>query len=206
MEKNKFKLKPLRTNSALENIQGIRFSLLPMSDDYIDIILGAIKKVNTDNIYSQTDHTSTVYRGIDIHVIDALKAAFIHSYREKTHLVMQATFSKGCPGDKEVDFKLCDQRDKANEALISDSHFNVLVKFSLYPLGKADYMKDIYEIVEHSKEMNVYDGSGHYVTFLRGDVQDIFHYFEDTILYCSNKMKHYVIEASFIVNLPEEEM
>lgn len=176
-----------------------------MSDDYIDIILGAIKKVKTDNIHSQTDHTSTVYRGTDIHVIDALKAAFIHSYREKTHMSMQATFSRGCPGDKELDFKFCDDKTKINEAEICDVHFPVLVKFSLYPLGKDDYMQDIKTIVNDSIDMNIYNGSGHYVTFLRGDVQDIFNYFEKTIIYCADKIKHFVIESTFLVNLPEEE-
>ncbi len=204
MEKNNAIFSCCSSNSITKDIQGARFSLFPMSDNYIDIILSSIKKVNTCNIHSQTDYTSTVYRGTDIHVIDALKAAFIYSYRDKIHMSMQVTFSRGCPGDKAVDYKLCHEPLKVNESDICDIHFPVLVKFSLYPLGKEDYMEDIKSVINDGIEMNVYHGSGHYVSFLKGDVQDIFKYFEKIVLDCSNTIKHYVIEATFLVNLPEE--
>ena len=43
-------------------ISGARFSLSPMSDDFIEIILGALDKTDTSNLWTQTDNTSTVYR------------------------------------------------------------------------------------------------------------------------------------------------
>ena len=44
-------------------ITGTRFNLAPMSDNFIDIILGAIRKVDLSNVWAKTDHTSTIYRG-----------------------------------------------------------------------------------------------------------------------------------------------
>lgn len=44
-------------------ITGARFNLSPMSDDFVSIILGAIKQVDLSKVWAETDHISTVYRG-----------------------------------------------------------------------------------------------------------------------------------------------
>ena len=44
-------------------IAGCRFTLYPMSDKYIEIILGSLEKTNTSAVWSETDALSTVYRG-----------------------------------------------------------------------------------------------------------------------------------------------
>ena len=84
---------------ASKEITGCRFSLSPMSDKYIDIILGALGKVDTSKVWKETDKLSTIYRGKRIHVLDAVKGLFIHSYDENVHMTLEATLSKGCPGD-----------------------------------------------------------------------------------------------------------
>ena len=40
-----------------------RFTLSPMSDNFVDIILGAIGKVDGSAVSQRTDKLSTVYRG-----------------------------------------------------------------------------------------------------------------------------------------------
>ena len=44
-------------------IAGCRFTLYPMTDRFIDIILGALEKTDTSAVWSETDALSTVYRG-----------------------------------------------------------------------------------------------------------------------------------------------
>ena len=49
-------------------ITGCRFSLSPMTDDFVDIILGAVGKTRTDKVWQETGKLSTIYRGKQIHV------------------------------------------------------------------------------------------------------------------------------------------
>ena len=57
-------------------IAGCRFTLYPMTDRFIDIILGALEKTDTSAVWSETDALSTVYRGKLPYVADAVQARF----------------------------------------------------------------------------------------------------------------------------------
>ena len=106
-----------------------------MSDRYIDIILDAVKKVDTRKVWNTTDKLSTIYRGKRVHVTDAAKACFVNAYQENVHMVMEATFSKGCPGDTDADSFLSEDDELLNQKNIADKHFTVLCKFAFYPMG-----------------------------------------------------------------------
>ena len=82
-------------------ISGCRFSLYPMSDQFIDLILGSLEKTDTSAVWSESDALSTVYRGKIEYVADAVKALFINAYRDGIHMAIEGQFSKGCPGDSE---------------------------------------------------------------------------------------------------------
>lgn len=185
-----------------KEITGCRFSLYPMSDHFVDIILEAIGNVDTTKVWKMTDKLSTVYRGKRAHVLDAVKACLIQSYRKGVHMTMEATISKGCPGDVEADAFLTEDEALMNEPIICDVHFPVACKISLYPMGVSDYMKYIANVVNRAVDMGVYAGSSHYVTILNGDVQDIFRYFNEAAEYCSKELSHYILEATLSVNSP----
>lgn len=38
-----------------------------------------------------------------MHVFDVVKGLFVNAYREDVHMALEATFSKGCPGDTDAD-------------------------------------------------------------------------------------------------------
>lgn len=185
-----------------DGITGCRFSLAPMSDDYINIILDAVKQVDTSKVYAVTDKLSTVYRGKRGHVLDALKACFIEAYRPDVHMVMEATVSKGCPGDTEGESFLDADEILMNQPRIQDRHFKVISKIALYPMGIEDYMPHIAAVVNHAVDMGIYDHSGHYVTVLEGDVQELFDYFAYVVEYCTKNLGHYVFEITLSVNSP----
>ena len=111
---------PWSTTGASLPITGCRFSLAPMSDNYIEIILDSIKRTNTSKVWSATDKTSTVYRGKRIHVIDAVKATFMNAYKENIHMTSELTFSKGCPGDSDADSFLSEDDILLNEQNLSE--------------------------------------------------------------------------------------
>jgi uncharacterized protein YqgV (UPF0045/DUF77 family) len=188
-----------------QNFAGIRFSLDPQTDDFADIILSALDEIDTSNVWSKTDATSTVYRGEKAAVFDTVKAAFVHTYRKDVHGKTTLTISQGCGSDEDAaEYKhLSDER--INDAKSSDRDFDIIGKFQLYPMGVTDYNDTIYEIVEEAKKRDIYEGTQYYTTFLMGSVHDIFDYLE----YVSNETKkitgHHVIEAQLSFNIPEEE-
>ena len=191
---------------ASKEITGCRFSLGVMSDAYIDIILGAIAKVETSNVWKMTDALSTVYRGKRAHVLDAVKACFVHAYKEDIHMTMEATISKGCPGDTDADAFLAMDDALVNEGNLRGIHCPVKCKISLYPLGVENYMKYIATVVNRAIDMGIYKESSHYATILEGDVQDIFDFFDQATAYCNKEISHYVLQATLNVNSPTEEL
>ena len=187
-----------------EGITGCRFSLSPMSDAYVDIILEAVRQADVSKVYSLTDELSTMYRGRRQHVLDALKACFTGAYREGVHMVLEATLSKGCPGDTEGESYLAADDVLQNEPRIRDVHFPVTSKISLYPMGMEDYMPHIAAVVNRAVDLGIYDRSAHYVTVLKGDVQDLFSYFDWVLCYCAEHLGHAVFQVTLSVNSPSE--
>ncbi|MDD3361381.1 MAG: YkoF family thiamine/hydroxymethylpyrimidine-binding protein [Hespellia sp.] len=190
---------------ASQEITGCRFSLAPMTDRFVEVILGAIEKVDTSKVWKATDKLSTVYRGKQIHVEDALKATFVQAYQDGVHMTMEATFSKGCPGDTDADFILKEDDIPVNEAAIKDIHFPVACKIALYPMGIENYMEHIATVVNHAIDMGIYEGSSHYCTILNCDVQKLFEYFHDVNTYCGKELSHYIFEITCSVNSPTAE-
>ena len=127
------------------DITGCRFMVSVMSDNFVPLILGAIKKVDTRYIWSKTDTLSTVYRGKRIHVMDCLKACFSNLNDGVTHIGMEATVSKGAPDDTDKDCILAESDILLNN---NSDKFDVTGKISFYPLGIANYTEHIAHILK----------------------------------------------------------
>lgn len=188
--------------AASRAITGCRFSLSAMTDRFIDVILGAVGKVDTGKVWQMTDKLSTVYRGRQIHVEDAVKACFIYAYDENVHMTMEATYSKGCPGDTDADSFMAQDDVPLNEDKICDVHFPVVCKISLYPMGVPNYMEHIAKIVNHAIDLGIYDHSTHYCTVLSCDVQELFDYIHYVNETCGAALSHYIFEVTISVNSP----
>ncbi len=193
---------PWSTTGATLDISGCRFTLSIMSDDYIDIILGALKKVDTSKVWSETDALSSIYRGKREHIFDALSACFIHSYKENIHAVCDMTFSKGCPGDSDGDSIMNVDDTLMNYESYKDIHFEAMSKISLYPLGKSEYMQEIIDVVNMAKDYGIYVKSAHYVTILKGDIQTILKFYQEALKLVDKTCSHYVLQATLSVNSP----
>ncbi|GEK90016.1 YKOF-related Family [Alkalibacterium putridalgicola] len=187
-------------------ITGARFNLSPMSDDFVAIILDAIKHVDLSKVWSETDHISTVYRGKEEAVFDALKAAYVYAYREGVHMTLEATVSKGCPGDSDSDYTLALENPKVNNKQTQDIDFPVIGKFALYPMGSDNYMGTIEKVVNEGIDRGVVTGSGHYGTNLGGSVQDVFDYLEYVSNTVGKEVSHYVSQFTLLCNVPEGEV
>lgn len=182
-----------------EDITGCRFSLSVMSDNYAEIILNAIKEVNTNNIWSATDALSTTYRGARIHVVDGLKGVFTKVNDGKTHITMEAVFSKGCPMDVETDCVLPESGNLLNQ---NEIKFDVIGKMAFYPLGTEEYMEHIAAVVQIAEEQKIYKGPSHYASEIEGDVNEVFDYFNKVLEYAEKNLSHYVLQTTLSLNSP----
>lgn len=186
-------------------ITGCRFSLYPMTDDFVSIILGALDKTDTSFVWSQSDALSTVYRGKREYVIDAVAALFANAWRDGVHMALEGQVSRGCPGDVSGDSVLSCEGEAPNAATVEAATQPALAKLSLYPLGVEDYIDDIAKVWYLAEERGLNPTSIHYATRIEGSIRDIFTYFNDVCVLMEQTVSHYVLHFTINVNSPTDE-
>ena len=186
-------------------IAGCRFSLYPMSNQFIDLILGSLDKTDTIRIWSASDALSTVYRGRLHYVADAVKALFVNAYREGVHMAIEGQYSKGCPGDTDGDSKLDESGAAPNAERIREIHFPVLCKFSLYPMGTPDYIRHIADVWRLAEARGLNPTTIHYATRLSGDVHEVFDFLEEVCEKMDHAVSHYIVHFTMNCNSPTVE-
>jgi len=180
-------------------IIGCRFSLSVMADDYVTKILNALSKVDTSYVWSETDLLSTTYRGHKRNVINTLKELFMTINDNETHITLEATLSKGCPGDTEDDIPIAFAPVQMDT---SSKDFVVHAKIAFYPLGKVDYMDHIADVVNLAIGHGIYEKSSHYATQLYGDVHKLFNYFHEIFDYADKQIDHFIYQVTLSINSP----
>lgn len=188
-------------------IFGCRFTLYPMSDAYVNIILGALEKTDTSAVWSETDALSTVYRGGLSYVTDAVKALFVNAYRPGVHMALEGQFSHGCPGDIDGDSLLDKTGTPPNDGEAKKIHFPVHAKLSLYPLGDESYIDEIARVWYLAKERGLNPRTIHYATRIDGDVHEVFSYLHEVceIMEAAETVHHYVLHFTMNCCSPTEE-
>lgn len=187
------------------DISGCRFSLYPMTDNFVSVILGALEKTDTSAVWSQSDALSTVYRGKLLYVADAVRALFINAWQPEVHMALEGQFSKGCPGDTDGDSLLDREGEAPNRAKIQDRHFPVLCKLALYPMGTGDYIDEIAKVWRMAEAEGLNPKTIHYATRIEGDVQKVFDYLEEVCRLMEQSVPHYILHFTLSVNSPTNE-
>lgn len=187
------------------DISGCRFSLYPMADNFVSVILGALEKTDTSAVWSQSDALSTVYRGKLPYVADAVRALFINAWQPEVHMALEGQFSKGCPGDTDGDSLLDREGEAPNRAKIQDRHFPVLCKLALYPMGTGDYIDEIAKVWRMAEAEGLNPKTIHYATRIEGDVQKVFDYLEEVCRLMEQSVPHYILHFTLSVNSPTNE-
>ncbi|UFU07289.1 Ykof family thiamine-binding protein [Ruania halotolerans] len=155
---------------------GARFSLHPMTDSFIDVILGALEAADGDGLAITTDDVSTHLRGPEDRLLAYLTEAIAHAGRTGVHTVAHVLLSRGCPG--EVACEVADGAAYAPQvpSPAATTGVQASAHWALYPLDDGpdtDHMAGIYAAIEHAKELGVFTRSEHYVTRLDGDLADV---------------------------------
>lgn len=188
-------------------ISGCRFTLYPMCDNFIDIILGGLECVDTSAVWSETDALSTVYRGKLDYVMDAVSALFASAWTEGVHMAIEGQVSKGCPGDVSGDSKLTYEGEAPNHAIVEAATQPCLCKLALYPMGVGDYIDDIARVWRMAQDRGLNPQTIHYATRIEGSIHDVFAYLTDVckLMEASESVHHYVLHFTINVNSPTVE-
>ena len=188
-------------------ISGCRFTLYPMCDNFIDIILGGLERVDTSAVWSETDALSTVYRGKLDYVMDAVSALFASAWTEGVHMAIEGQVSKGCPGDVSGDSKLTYEGEAPNHAIVEAATQPCLCKLALYPMGVGDYIDDIARVWRMAEDRGLNPQTIHYATRIEGSIRDVFAYLTDVckLMEASESVHHYVLHFTINVNSPTVE-
>lgn len=185
-------------------IAGCQFTLFPMSDDFVDVILSTLNEVDTSKVWKNTDDVSTCIRGKMVHVYDVTKAIFLHSAKTGKHVAMTGTFSIGCPGDSDADayMNVADEPlNKQNSRHISQ---RAGCKIAIYPLGNEKYMDTIYNQIDLAKNQDIKVSSDHYSTRLDGDVKDIFDTMHEAFNNVQKEVSHVTMTFTISANSPSK--
>lgn len=186
-------------------IAGVSFTISPMSDQFVDIILNALKEVDTSKVSMKTDDVSTTVRGKIEHVFDVTKAIFLHAATTGVHVAYQATYSLGCPGGPTHDNIAHEDDIIMNAEQTNFIKQPIAAKFALYPLGGGDYMDVIYEQIEEMKKY-VDVSPAHSSTRLDGETVKIFDGLEKVFrATIEDGSSHTVMTVSISANSPSHQ-
>ncbi|MCY8505253.1 YkoF family thiamine/hydroxymethylpyrimidine-binding protein [Bacillus atrophaeus] len=183
-------------------IAGFRFSLHPMTDDFINVIMSALKETDTSKVWKKTDHISTCFRGKMDHVFDAAKAVYLHAAKSGKHIVMNGTFSIGCPGDTQGDSFLFEDDKRLNDENTREIRAEAPCQFALYPMNAPNYMGIISEAVDIAKAQGTFVQGVHYASELDGDAHDVFSTLEAAFRLAEEKTNHVTMTVNFSANSP----
>ena len=81
----------------------------------------------------------------------------------------------------------------------------VAVQFSLYPLGPADYMDEIYGCIDFLKASPVFDRAKNYCTRLAGDAGPVFEALSQAWLSFGDPSAHVAIDLTASANSPSKD-
>lgn len=184
-------------------IVGLRFSIHPMADNFVEIIKGALSKTNTTNVCIHTNDVSTIIRGNIIHVFDAVKAIILFATQSGTHVAFNGSFSSGCSGNTANDANLIKDDFLLNEPTINELQQYVSSQFELYPMNNPEYMSVIYKEIDRAKERGVFNDSMTYASGLHGGIHNVFAFLEESFVHArSEEYPHLVMTVNMSINSP----
>ena len=196
----------MMTNECGTNrIAGCQFTLFPMSEDFVDVILSALEQVDTSKVWKETDDVSTCIRGKMVHVFDVANAIFLHAVKSGKHVAMSGTFSIDCPGDSEGHVYMDETNEPMNQQNVQEIQQKAGCKFALYPMGTEDYMEKITEQIDLSKEWGVKVTPTHYATRLDGEVKDIFSAMKESFAKVQTVVNHITMTFTISANSPSNQ-
>jgi energy-coupling factor transport system substrate-specific component len=196
---------------------GAQLSLYPMSDGFVDIILGAIGALDPyrPEFRIETDDVSTLIMGPPEKLFPAMRDLFVAASASGVHCVLSATVSRGCPGEPDDPIctpvsgslhsgSLAERIAAARQAVdaAEPTGQQAVAQFSLYPLGADGHMDEIYGCIDFLKQSGVFDKPKNFCTKLRGDAGPVFATLSEAFLRFGAPEAHLALDLTVSANSP----
>ncbi|MHB1063916.1 MAG: YkoF family thiamine/hydroxymethylpyrimidine-binding protein [Georgenia sp.] len=195
---------------------GMRFSIHPHTDDFVEVILGALADVEAtglaEGLVIEIDDVST-YVGArtapaEQRLIAYLCAVIVAASRRSrgAHIVTHVLFSRGCPG--EVSCELAVTGPPTAEPVDLDPvGIRAVAQWSLYPLldgssDSGDHMSHIEAAIGAATQRGITASPAHYATKLAGDLADVLAIVVDAWARVGTGVPHVVTHLSVSVGSP----
>ena len=134
------------------------FMLAPMSDRYIDLILGALAKLDTSRLTAKTGRLGTLYSGAPQDVANGFCGCFALAQDPAVHMTLEAMLTAA---DASCE---CNPKTDADWTL---PHFTADSRCRIFP-GKAE--GNIPDVETEAKAAGLYHGEDFGYTVLKGDI------------------------------------
>ncbi len=198
---------------------GAQLSLYPMSDDFVGIILGAIKALDPwrASLRVETDDLSTLMVGPPEVLFPAMRDLFVAAAQSGVHVTLHATVSRGCPGEPDdpictpagglppfAPLADCIAAAQARVAGAAPTGQAVAAQFSLYPLGLGHHMDEIYGCIDFLKASGTFERSKNFCTKLRGDAGPVFETLSQAFTGFGAQAGHVALDVTLSANSPSK--
>lgn len=195
---------------------GARFSIHPHCDDFVRVILDALREVEeaglTEGLVIETDEVST-YVGarqapgeerLARYLSAVVAAASRHG--DGGHVVAHVLLSRGCPGEMSCDLTHT-ALPQPEPVRVGPTGVMAAAQWSLYPLldggaGGGNHMAVIEAAIARAQERGTASGAAHYATRLDGDVAEVLATAVDTWASVGTEVPHVVTHLTVSVGSP----
>jgi hypothetical protein len=194
---------------------GMRLSVHPHCDDFVDVILGALEDARVsgaaDGLETVTDEVSTYVAAsgdapeqrLVRYAAEVLAAA--HRRCGDGHVVAHVLLSRGCPGEATCDLTVR-ALPAAEPVDLPAAGVAAAAQWSLYPLldggDTSDHMSHIEAAIDASRSRGVASEPAHYATLLRGDLTEVLATAADAWAAVGREVPHVVTHLTVSVGSP----
>lgn len=200
---NQFTAEPLRFGV------GARVGVAVMSDDFAEVILGALRDVDPRGLTISTGDVSTWAGGSEEDLLGWLTDLGAAVAATGHHAAITVQLSRGCPGEV-----ACELPGGAGPRVVEtprgrDVGTWAAAEWAIYPLAddvragvEPDHMRDIEAAIELARELGTFRGSEHFVTRLEGDLGAILAAVVAGWTMVGRSVQHVVAHLSISLNSP----
>lgn len=195
---------------------GMRFSLHPHCDGFVEVILGALSDVRAagvdEGLAVETDEVSTYVgardAGAEQRLSSYLAAVLAAAYRRSGdgHVVAHVLLSRGCPGEATCDLAVTGL-PKAAPVDLAATGIPAVAQWSLYPLldggaATTTHMTHIEQAIGAARRRGTAVEPAHYATKLSGDLADVLATAVDAWTGVGEQVPHVVTHLTVSVGSP----
>ena len=202
------------TQTPLSFGVGARITAAVMTEDYAQVLTGALAGLDETGLVRETGDVSTYLGGAEQDLLRYVTDLGEALARTEHHATLTLQLSRGCPGEVVCELPGgAGPRSAAVPAPRRTGRF-ASAEWALYPLadevavdGTApDHMRDIHAAIDHARQLGTFRGSEHFVTRLEGDLGDVIATALGGWLLVGRGVQHVTSHLTLSLNSPSHEL